>query len=399
MENILKFASPEDIKHISQIRSEVQLFNRFWKQRVDNEISEHVLRQVSSQMVKERSLTVRVDDIHDQVNLDNTVKSTAWDKLQSDEILVKASSTGQRIAFSHNILFDYAISVLHIDDDPQHLERFITEDASRPLFLRPSLTYFFTRLWYYNSESFWRAFWHIFPSNQSVHLRLVARLIPTSVIANEAHETGQLAPLIQKLHDRGPNAVEAITRLLQALQTLQIKRENLWIHFFDKASEYIHTDFAWDLANLTSDILEKARDSSVTDTCGRVGRQLLKWVWQERKTKTDDWYNHFGGRWAVPLVAKTYHTNIEESRALLVKVLQLTQEDNFPIGFLTWLTDNVDNIFMHDPEFAIQIYFNVFSHQFISEGEDTTWQPYFTYNYLSKPRFRYVSISSGKTLS
>ena len=98
---------------------------------------------------------MRVDDIHDEVDLDNPIRSTAWDKLQSDEILSKVSSTGQRIAFSHNILFDYAISVLHIDDDPQRLESFITEDPSRPLFLRPSLTYFFTRLWYYkNSKSF-----------------------------------------------------------------------------------------------------------------------------------------------------------------------------------------------------------------------------------------------------
>lgn len=370
LEKILKFASPESIRHISQIRSEVQLFDRFWEQRVDNETSKRVLRQVSSRMVKERSLTVKVDDIYDEVDLDNPVRNTAWDKLQSDEILEKVSSTGQRIAFSHNILFDYAISVLHIDDEPQHLERFVTEDPSRPLFLRPSLTYFFTRLWYYeDSKSFWHAFWHIFPSNQSVQLRLVARLIPTSVIANEAREIGQLTPLIQKLQDGESNAVEAIKRLLQALQTLEIKREKPWVDFFDQASEYIDTDFAWDLANLTSDVLEKATDANVIDTCGRVGRRLLEWVWQERETKTDDWYNRFGGRWAVPLVAKTYHTNIEESRALLVKVLQLTQEDNFPIGFLTWLTDNVNNIYVHDPKFAILIYRTVFSHQFTGEGE------------------------------
>ncbi len=357
LEKILKFASPEEIGNISDIRSEVQLFDRFWKQRVNNETSERVLRKVSNQMVKERSLTVRLNDIHDEVELDNPAKKPAWNKLQSNEILARVSSTGQRIAFSHNILFDYAVSVLLIDDDPQQLERFITEDPSRPLFLRPSLTYFFTRLWYYNLESFWRAFWHILQSDQSVHLRLVARLIPTNVIANEAQEIEQLEELIQKLKNREPIAEEAITRLFQALQTLKIKRENPWIDFYDRASEYLHVDFAWDLANLTSDILEKTTNSDVIDTCGRIGRRLLKWVWQERETESDDWYNRFGGRWAVPLVAKTYHTDIKESHALLVKVLELTQEDNFPIGFLTWLTDNVDNIFIHDPEFVTQIYF------------------------------------------
>ena len=86
-----------------------------------------------------------------------------------------------------------------IDDKPEQLEEFITEDPSRPLFLRPSLTYFFTRLWYYERICKFSgdAFWHILRSDQSVSLRLVARLIPTSVIANEAREIEQLNPLIQ----------------------------------------------------------------------------------------------------------------------------------------------------------------------------------------------------------
>ena len=123
---------------------------------------------------------------------------------------------GQRIAFSHNILFDYAISVLLIEDEPRQLERFVRDDPSRPLFLRPSLTYFFTRLWYDAPESFWNAFWHILPSNRSVHLRLFARLILTSVIANEARSIDQLRPLLERLRngrefaDRGDDATSAI---------------------------------------------------------------------------------------------------------------------------------------------------------------------------------------------
>ena len=256
LEKILK--SVPKAPDFSQIRSEVQLLDLFWRRRIENESKELILRRISCKMVKERSLTIKVDDIYDDVDLDKPVRKTTWDKLQSDEILTKKSSSGQRIAFSHNILFDYTISVLLIDDEPQHLENFITEDPSRPLFLRPSLTYFFTRLWYYDdTKSFWRAFWHIFPSNQSVHLRLVARLIPTSVIANEAREIEQLTPLLEKLQNGEEIAKDAITRLLQALQTLQIERDTLWIDFFDQISQHLHEDFAWDLANLTSDILDR----------------------------------------------------------------------------------------------------------------------------------------------
>ena len=362
LNKIVKFASPEEITDISQIRSEVQLFGRFWQQRVDD-TNEHVLRQISNQMVELRSLSVRIGDIYDKIDLDNPVRKIAWDKLQSDEILAKVSSTGQRIAFSHNILFDYAISVLHIDDKPQHFENFITEDPSRPLFLRPSLTYFFTRLWYYeDSEDFWSAFWHILRSDQSVHLRLVARLIPTSVIAIEARAIEELKEPIQKFQNGEPIAVEATTRLFQALQALQITREKPWIEFCDQVLKYLHVDFAWDLANLTTDILEKTTDSNVKKVCGHIGRRLLKWVWQEREINEDDWINRFGGRWAVPLVAKTYNTDKDASRALLEKVLELTEEENFPISFLTWLTENVDNIWISDPDFVADIYRIVFGH-------------------------------------
>ena len=372
LEKILRNLSDKDLTALSQIRSEVQLLDRFWQQRIGNETSERVLRRISHRMVKELSLTVKIDDIYDDVDLDNPVRRTAWDKLQSDEILTKVSSTGQRIAFSHNILFDYAISVLIPDDQPQNFKDFITEDSSLPFFLWPSLTYFFTRLWYYdNSTSFWKVFWYILPHDQSVHLRLVARLIPTSVIANEAHKIDQLKPLLEELRNAEKREVanEAITRLLQSLRMLQIERNALWIDFFDQVSVHLHNEFAWDLATLTSDILERTTDTNIKEACGRIGRRLLEWVWEKRKVSEDDWYNRLGGYWAVPLVAKTYHTNIEDSRALLEKVLQLTNEDNFPISFLSWLTEHVDRIWESDSEFVMSIYHTVFSHQFTGGGE------------------------------
>ena len=371
LEKILK--SSNDIPDFSQIHSEVQLLGLFWQRRIRDETHEFLLEQTAHQMVEERSLSIKQSSVNQKLELEKPAKKAAWENLLSDEILAKVSSTGQRIAFSHNILFDYAVSVLLIDDEPQHLKEFITKDLSRPLFLRPSLTYFFTRLWYYeDSKYFWRAFWHILRSDQSVHLRLVARLIPTSVIANEAREIGQLTPLLQKLQSREPIADEAITRLLQSLQTLQIKREAPWIYFFDQASEDLHANFAWDLASLTLDILDQAiqtENKDMINICGRIGRQLFEWSWQERETSKDDWYNRFGGNRAVPLVAKTYSTNVAASQTLLKKVLGLTNEDNFPIGFLLRLTDHVDKIWTYDPNFVALIYLTVFTHYETSNEE------------------------------
>ena len=357
LEKILK--TSQEVPDFSQIRSEVQLLRLFWQRRIEAVSNEDhrlfILRRIAHRMVEERSLTIERNKVYEDLHLDKIAIQGAWQDLLRDEVLVKISSTGQRVAFSHNILFDYAIGVLFIEEEPQQLERFVLEDPSRPLFLRPSLTYFFTHLWYDSPESFWNTFWHIFPSNQSVHFRLVARLIPTSVIANETREIGQLNPLLDKLQNGEEIASETIIRLLQLLRALQIERDSLWSAFFDQISEHLHPDFAWDLASLTSDILERAKpeDTVVINACGRIGRKLLDWIWKERE---NDWYKRLGSYWAVPLVAKTYCTNVEESRALLEKVIELKREGHFPMDALTQLAEHIDKIWDDDPEFVRLIY-------------------------------------------
>ena len=64
LEKILRNLSNEDLTALSQIHSEVQLFRLFWERRIENENSEHVLRQIADRMVQERSLSVRIDDIY-----------------------------------------------------------------------------------------------------------------------------------------------------------------------------------------------------------------------------------------------------------------------------------------------------------------------------------------------
>ena len=361
LEKILK--SPQDARALSQIHSEVQLLDVFWRQRVapvSNRVHGlPILSQIVQQMVKIYSLTVKLDDISDNLGLDRSAREAAWDYLFSNEVLIWIASTGQHIAFSHDILFDYAISILFIEEEPQQLQGFILKDSSRTLFLRPSLTYFFARLWYDDDapEKFWNAFWCVFRSNQSAHLR-IARLIPTSVIANETRGIDQLKPLLEKLQNGEEIANETITCLLQLLRAMQIKHDPLWIDFFDQVSAHLHRDFAWDLATLTAEILERAKteDTVVIDACGRVGRQLLAWVWEERETSETDWYRHLGSYWAIPLVAKTYGTKVRESRTLLEKVLALKREGHFPMDALTQLAEHIDKIWEDDPEFVGLIY-------------------------------------------
>ena len=353
----------------SQIGSEIQLLGLFWYRRIKSKKNrddrEIILTKVSRNMVAEKSLAIRKEDVYEPSFRD------PWTELLSDEILLELPSTGQRIAYSHNILFDYAVSILLIEDDPEKVTHFILEDHSRPLFLRPSLTYYFTRNWYDNPDLFWKSFQQILPS-EDLHLRLFARLLPTSVIANESRNIEELQPLLNELTQKTPFAKEATLRLLQALRALQIDRDYLWANFLERISKFLDRKFAWDLAVLTSNILDRAEgetERSTIDICGQISRQLLKWIWEERNGKKDSWLDGMGGSWGVPLVAATFSTDIKESRKLLEKVLDLTKEKDFPIQFLYRLTDKLDRIWPQDPEFTSEIYRSVFSYYETSEDQ------------------------------
>lgn len=359
-----------NISELSSISSEVQLLGLFWKQRIKSghkgEDKHAILSKVAGKMIEQRSLSVRKDEVY------NIGDNDVWTLLLSEEILNESTTTAQRVIFSHNILFDYAIAILFIEDEPEKAIEFITKDLSRPLFLKPSLNYHFTRLWYDAPELFWKSFLQILPS-PNPNLRLFARLIPTSVIVNEARGIDQLNAILYLLNENKPIASEAILRLLQSLRALQVVRDELWIQFFNSISDKVQPEFAWDLVNLTSEILEralKAENKELIKIIGQISRNIFKWIWRQREEKKSSWLDNLGGRLLVPLVAKTFWTDQSESRCLLEKVLKLPEEENFPIDYLYMLTNKVNEIWSIDPEFVAAVYTSVFTH--IETSEDKT---------------------------
>jgi hypothetical protein len=349
-----------NLPELSSVSSEVELLGLFWKQRVTEGVNSADKRQLLTKaarlMVNYRSLSVREEEAYSPGN-------PAWDSLFSSEVLAYTSSTAQRVAFSHNILFDYAVSVLLMEDEPNLLVKFLNEDLSRPLFLRPSLNYYFTRLWLTVPEIFWRCFWHFLPHND-LHLRLIAQLVPTSVIAKEARTIDQLTPLLEALVEAKPFAQDAVLRLLRALDAVKVTRDELWIQFLDRISEYPHNQSIGLLSWLVSKILDRAvhqENDQIQSKCGEIGRRLLNWVWERRKEKSESFLNSIGSISLVPLIAETYSTDVKASRAVLQNVLEMTKESNYPVDYLFRLSHKLEKIWPYDPDFAAQTYNTIFS--------------------------------------
>src|ERR1019366_6740183 len=146
-----------------------------------------ILSRLVNAMIADRSLSVIRSDAYDSALGDS------WRALLSREVLVATRPSERRVRFRHNILFDYAVSVLALDDQPDSLLSFLAEDRSRQLFLRPSLVYFFARLWHEDRQAFW-ANYHAVLASSVASVRLLGQLLPTTVVVQEARVIEDLSP-------------------------------------------------------------------------------------------------------------------------------------------------------------------------------------------------------------
>ena len=359
----------DTVTELTDVRSEIGLLYLFWRHRVEHASSSTdlaaMLTRVTSRMVTDRTLAVRVADVY------LLGAGFTWHSLLSSEIL-EVSPDKQRISFCHNILFDYAVSVLLIEDQPEAACAFLAEDPSRPLFLRPSLDYYFTQLWHVRPEVFWTVLWFMLRSSQT-HVRVYARLVPMSVMAREAREVVQLEPLLRALAVPSAAGSTAMLHLLQVVKGLFTgQRDALWSAVLRQAVDSLRPEFAWELATLAFDILERPQRSGrpeILDDCGHVGRRLLQWVWLERSQRQTAFLDNVGSLWGVPLVCRTYAQDPNSSRALIRPILEQLSDPAFPIDYVSRLTDEVPHIWAADPDLVVDIYAAVFSHDETSDAE------------------------------
>lgn len=346
----------------SQITSEVQLLEMYWTNRVrlapDPADREFTLKSICQAMVEAHALTVRRERIYKPEVRD------AWQGLLSDEILTEVVGLEARVAFTHNILFDFAVSAHLLDSEPNKLAGFVAEDPSRPLFLRPSLVYHFTRLWHFNRNGFWRNFWAVV-QREELHLRQIVRLVLPAVVVSEAQMQEDLAPLVTRLSAQQASAVEATAFLLQALRVLKSPREALWAEFLRSISQYLDRGFAWDAGVIAMGIIESQRQVAerTASDCGELGRRLLSWAWDSRRVaESRHWFERLTGMIAIPLVARTFATNSEEARYLLRLVVYSVGDSGFPVDCIYRLTNEVKHLIPHDPEFVGFVYERVFGY-------------------------------------
>lgn len=358
------------LPELSAVTSETELLSLYWERRVEEHELAHqmtaILSLLTRNMVEHLNLVVRRETVFAFPH-----SSQVIDELLSIEMLRYSSALQQSFEFTHNVLFDYAVARLLIADNPDDFIAFFETDYFKPIFLLPSIEFYFSYLWLNQPDLFWQVFWKTYSSNVSVQLKLFARLIPPRIIVSQLERVDHLVPLTEALTNSSSNAPIAVAAVLRMLLARGVKQASIWSDFLNSIVHAVAREFVVDLAKITDELIKIGKDEAndeMLNQCGSITRSLADWVLTQRDSSTRGWIDRIGAQLIFPLVAKTFNTDTTNSRFLIERIVKLTKNKAVPLEYLSRLVDVFDEITVHDPELIADIYYLVFLSDELGDG-------------------------------
>jgi hypothetical protein len=339
---------------LSHLHTQVQLLTKYWDWRVESRVDNHdrknFLRNLLEKMVAERSLSIPESSAY-QAGQGATLIT-----LQSDEILKE--SVTNRLSFVHNILFDYGVARLLLDE--QNVESFIQTDLSRTIFFRPSLAYFFHYLWFRDRSLFWTVAAGFFSSSV---LPERARILPAVAICEAARTVEDVEPLLVEPSPARISGVTTTLRSLQALGGLNGPSRKTWIEMLFRLSQRLDVAFINEYIALLGHANE-SKSSEERPSIFASAVALLNWIWTTAETLKIDAAVSIAsvaaGR-VLPLVIKNYGQDVAESRAVVEAVLKRFGSPRSGPQEAFFLANGLGHIAKNDPETAVEVCRTIFA--------------------------------------
>jgi hypothetical protein len=347
--------------NLSGIGSQVALLEEFWKRRVDaaphSLERKRLLSSVLDKMIQSKTLSIA------EVEISNIELSTALRELLSVELL-RRNATG-RIFFSHNILFDFALARLSLDE--VRLSAFLAADSNRSLYYRPSLNFFFGHVWLAAPPLFWKIVREDIAGGK---LPESVRVIPAVVICQLAKGLSEL----DSLHIDADRTMQIFLRtVLIGLQAIGVppNRRDLWIDFIfllTKAPQITIINELLSAMNVLKDGM-RANEQGQLNHCAR---NLIEWSWDFDKDKPAavraELVSAVTGR-VLPIVLQTLAAAPEQSSELIKRILRRIGTQGASGRELFWIANDIHLIADFDPCLAAAVYEAVYGYKENSEDQ------------------------------
>jgi hypothetical protein len=347
------------------LRTRLELLEVYWKHRVlspadgaDNRV--RLARTLCDIATRAPALfAVRADVATGEEN-DAAIR----DLLGSGVLVEAQSQTGaDTLAFSHHVLFDYAVARLMLRVDRLQLAELVRARPELALVARPSFTLHFQYLWEQQREMFWPLTLEL---SGDESLPLLGRIVAPAVAADAA-SADDLDPLIGALSSGGERREHALAALVHVVgaalaggsdgRPLQKASVRVWASFADRLSEHLDDHIATQLRILTWGLIAERERLGEDELAavGRVGRRLLRRALDNEPYRFDLVYV------GLDAVAATYATDPQGSRDLLGRFVAPERMARLGWQELSWVMDALFTLRREEPELVARLYASAFA--------------------------------------
>jgi hypothetical protein len=349
---------------IHSIQTQSDLIERYEDERLDSARLQNAVADAIAVMVERRRLTV----------LKTAIKNDAIDDVLFSGVMAPA---GDKVAFSHHVLFDHAAGRFYLAwDDPKRLIAQVTADPSIGFLLGPSLRFAIERIWREDAKGR-PTIWQLIAE---VGANDAADPVIASVALRTAAERVTGLDDVQGLCDliagggAGKDLGPTVSRLARFVTMSMEESERVangaaiaWATIAKIAIETGQQSFADGSRFILWALAERAdlSDTAVVSAFGEAARALLAFAWSVDRPAPVLVSN------AIRFVCKSYATDRAASRALLQRILEEPRFSQHAHEEAPWLAEGVPTIAESDPGFVVEIYDALFGRSLKDDGQ--TW--------------------------
>jgi hypothetical protein len=355
-----------DVRELRPIRTQSELLNRYWAYRVGGaggDLRERIIRRTCEHMIHARRLRA------ERPSLVEPGAAAALEELFSNQVLVEWQPSGasapqrQVVAFSHHILFDFAVSQLFLPPEPDEVVRLIAADPDLVVMIRPSIVMLYQHLWEADRGAFWALLFRICGETPIPN---IGKVIGAAVAAESGRTIQDFDPLEQALGSPGATRAAA---------------ETVFRHLIGALTAGPATAFAGPNAGPYCELL-RVLTQAPTELIAGYGQTLLRAVLEHRSSLTEDQFSDAGAAarnllafawrqekrssWlvtnALRSVCNTFRSDPTASAALLRRSIEPTHLATYGYEEAQWLVRDLKEISVCDPEFVADVYVAVFGH-------------------------------------
>lgn len=357
-------AEGESAVQLSNISTQAELFDRYWKKRVElNEHSKEIteaLQLLIEKMVNQQTLQV-VPEQKWTTELEEYLFST--ELIRHPHPLPGRLPKTRHIEFNHHLLFDYLAERLFVRSRYDNLAHELNRADTWGLFLRPSLVLFHRYTWNKARLDFWDLLIDLERKSVSVIQKVPGYLI----IAEEAICRKDLQPLLEGINrndQESPHWKQIIQGAIFSAKYSSLPKlfkstlGDWWLEFacdLIKTSDQQLVLVSQEILFAASSALESLSEQAKL-LLNHAATSLLQFYWSQNILPSSSI------RLPIECLCRTITSNLETTSSIIQRIISYAELQRAGYIQIYEVANCVKDIWQADPDLGVNVYDSIFSY-------------------------------------